>query len=145
VVSTGDKFAVLDACRVTTGTLEVIHAQGSQKEEMIKMSNRRVPYKEKLVRVQALCRVEWFESGEEQVVPMSGTAIVAPSSKHPPRLVNVLLGSHARGYSLEPGAGERRTTVHGARIGDVPISYTVIGLETHEIPVVGKNYGLFST
>ncbi|KAF4519372.1 hypothetical protein B566_EDAN008680 [Ephemera danica] len=109
VLSVGDKFTVFDACHVTTGTLEVIHAQGVQKEEQSRKAG------EKLVRVQALCRVEWFESGEEQVLPISGAALVTPRQQAA-RLVNVSLGYHARGFSLEPGAGERRTTVHGTYV-----------------------------
>jgi hypothetical protein len=61
-----------------------------------------------------------------------------------PRLAHVALG-HMRGLSLEPGSSDhlRRTTVCGINIGDIPTAYTVIGLEAHEMPVVGELFLYF--
>jgi hypothetical protein len=57
------------------------------------------------------------------------------------RVMNVTVGTlHRRGYTLTPGVNDmwRHTTVLGESIGDVPTRYTVTGLETHELPVIGK-------
>jgi hypothetical protein len=56
-------------------------------------------------------------------------------------VMNVTVGAlHRRGYTLAPGVNDvwRHTTVLGESIGDVPTRYTVTGLETHELPVIGK-------
>jgi len=46
--------------------------------------------------------------------------------------------SHAR-LTLMPGVDSHfnRTTVYGANLSDVPTTYTIIGLQNHEFPVIG--------
>ena len=56
-------------------------------------------------------------------------------------VMNVRVGTlHRRGYMLTPGINDmcRHTTVLGESIADVPTRYTITGLETHELPVIGK-------
>nr|CAD7266478.1 unnamed protein product [Timema shepardi] len=55
------------------------------------------------------------------------------------RVMNVTVGGNMRGFTLTPGVSDqcRRITVSGQLIGDVPIQYTVIGLNAYEIPVIG--------
>lgn len=56
-------------------------------------------------------------------------------------VMNVKVGSlHRRGYMLTPGINDmcRHTTVRGESIADIPTRYTITGLETHELPVIGK-------
>lgn len=45
-------------------------------------------------------------------------------------------------YTLVPGIQktQRRVTVLGSAIDDVPTKYTMTGLQSYEIPVVGKLY-----
>ena len=47
---------------------------------------------------------------------------------------------HRRGYTLTPGINDmcRHTTVLGESIADIPTRYTITGLETYELPVIGK-------
>lgn len=57
------------------------------------------------------------------------------------RIISVTIGSshRKRGFTLTPGVKSnwRRTNVSGAAIGDVPAKYTITGLESFELPVVG--------
>lgn len=56
-------------------------------------------------------------------------------------VMNITVGTlHRRGYTLTPGINDmcRHTTVLGESIADVPTRYTITGLETHELPVIGK-------
>ena len=56
-------------------------------------------------------------------------------------VMNVTVGTlHRRGYMLSPGINDmcRHTTVLGESIADIPTRYTITGLETHELPVIGK-------
>lgn len=57
------------------------------------------------------------------------------------RIVGVSISSHKRrNYTLYPGIDNKRRCieVNGALCNDVPISYSVVGLETYEFPVIGK-------
>lgn len=65
-------------------------------------------------------------------------------------VVNITVGTlHRRGYTLTPGVNDmcRHTTVLGESIADVPTRYTITGLETHELPVIGKlaHHTVYST
>ncbi|GFG29966.1 hypothetical protein Cfor_11751 [Coptotermes formosanus] len=144
VVSPGDKFTLQDTNHTAAGTLEILQNSAPREEvSQVVLSDGSI---EKRVRLCALCKVEWFGNGlSVTVVPIQGLA-VAVKPKHGQqnasvtRVMNVTVGTlHRRGYTLTPGVNDmwRHTTVLGESIGDVPTRYTVTGLETHELPVIG--------
>lgn len=80
---------------------------------------------------------------------MSGTAIATKGkgarSAAVVSVTRASLGSHPRkGFTLVPGINnkQRSTVINGNKFGDVPTRYTIFGLESYEIPVIG-NYNFF--
>lgn len=77
-------------------------------------------------------------------MPMSG--IVISLKKNELKSTQVLKITHVtykkHRYYLTPGIqkAQRRVTVRGTDIGDIPTKYTMTGLESYEIPVVGERY-----
>lgn len=75
-------------------------------------------------------------------MPLSGVAICIKKKGSPhaeiTRIINININHHR--YYFTPGFenNQRRVTVRGQDIGDVPTKYTMTGLEPYEIPVVGK-------
>lgn len=58
------------------------------------------------------------------------------------KIVGVTISGHLRrNYTLYPGVDNKKRciTVSGAAYNDVPITYSVVGLEIHELPVIGKS------
>lgn len=55
------------------------------------------------------------------------------------RVISVSVANH-RGLTLEPGVDDRVRRIHvdGAIIKDVPVRFTINGLEAYELPVIGK-------
>jgi len=144
VVSTGDKFTLQNTNHTAAGTLEILQNSAPQEEvSQAVLSDGSI---EKRVRLAALCKVEWFENGQSvTVVPIHGLAVaVKPKNGQQSAsitcVMNVTVGTlHRRGYMLTPGVNDmcRHTTVLGESIADVPTRYTITGLETHELPVIG--------
>lgn len=96
---------------------------------------------EKRAKVQFTGKVEFFETGVAKPMPLSGIAIgIKRKNKG---VAEVLKVTHIvikrRKYVLKPGikVNERRVTVKGQDIQDVPTKYTMTGLKPYEIPVVG--------
>lgn len=87
-------------------------------------------------------KVEFFETGVAKLMPLSGVVISCkPRGNNDAEIVkviNVTVKKHR--YYLEPGMQRehRRVTVRGQEINDVPTKYTMTGLESYEIPVVGE-------
>ncbi|KAK6617808.1 hypothetical protein RUM43_014036 [Polyplax serrata] len=154
VVGTGDKFMIHDPSRLVAGTLEIIdiqvaqdrdpHDQGHQEEVSQKVLKEATT--EKRVKVKAMCKIEWFDdSGTTVLQPISGLAVAVKKRGSGKavlsRIVSVTIGRNhkKRGFTLTPGVKTnwRRTVVNGTSIGDVPAKYTVTGLESYELPVIG--------
>jgi len=88
-----------------------------------------------------LYRYDDFENDNYQPCRVLGVAVVVSrkgAAAQATRLIGVSVANH-RGLSLEPGVDDkvRRTRVDGAPLGDVPVSYTISGLESYEMPVIG--------
>ena len=57
------------------------------------------------------------------------------------RISGVTISGHSRrNYTLYPGVDDKQRciTVNGASYHDVPVSYSVVGLENYELPVIGE-------
>ncbi|KAL1138191.1 hypothetical protein AAG570_009883, partial [Ranatra chinensis] len=139
VISPGDKFTVFDADHVAAGILEIIQNQTAQEEighRILKSGEI-----EKTVRVRAICKVEWFEDDDHVVLPMAGVAVSTRNKNGcTTKIIGAAFGSHPRrGYTLTPGINRklRSTVVRGDSISDVPTIYSISGLDTHELPVIG--------
>ena len=94
-----------------------------------------------------LYRYDDFENDNYQPCRVLGVAVVVSrkgAAAQVTRLIGVSVANH-RGLSLEPGVDDkvRRTRVDGAPLGDVPVSYTISGLESYEMPVIGKPICIF--
>ncbi|KAK9506370.1 hypothetical protein O3M35_008322 [Rhynocoris fuscipes] len=140
LVSPGDKFTIFDANRVPVGTLEITRNQVAQEEVGHRVLEDGCV--EKTARVRSLCKVEWYEENNgDLIVPMSGVAIsVKCKGIIKTRLIGVTIGSHPRrGFTLKAGINNRlrSTKVRGESIQDVPTTYTITGLDAHELPVIG--------
>lgn len=89
-------------------------------------------------------KVEFYEIGVAKLMPISGVVVwvkrKGQQNAEITKVVNVNIKHHR--YYLTPGfqKGDRRVTVRGVDIGDVPTKYTMTGLEPYEIPVVGELY-----
>nr|CAD7590117.1 unnamed protein product [Timema genevievae] len=142
VTRPGEKYTLYDANSVAMGTAEIVEMTAPQEEvSHVILDDGSV---EKTVRVRLLCKVEWFEGQLTASLPVRGLAVVVkPKSgdgkARVMRVMNVTVGGNMRGFTLTPGVSDhcRRITVSGQLIGDVPIQYTVIGLNVYEIPVIG--------
>uniref|UniRef100_A0A0A9YBD2 Exoglucanase A n=3 Tax=Lygus hesperus TaxID=30085 RepID=A0A0A9YBD2_LYGHE len=140
IVSAGDKFTVFDANRLPVGFLEILSNQAPQEEVGHRVLGDGCV--EKTVRIRALGKVEWYsDDNAELVVPVSGIAVSTKSKDGvKTRVIGTTVGGHnRRGYTLRPGIDNRlRTTViKGTNIADVPTTYNIIGLDDHELPVIG--------
>ncbi|KAL0268425.1 UNVERIFIED_CONTAM: hypothetical protein PYX00_010378 [Menopon gallinae] len=143
-INVGDKFMIHDASHIVAGTIEIISVQEPQEEVSQKTGKDGII--EKRARVKAMGKVEWFDdSGTTILLPMSGIAVCVKQKNRDKasvtRIISVTIGSshRKRGFTLTPGVKTnwRRTNVSGAAIGDVPAKYTITGLESFELPVVG--------
>lgn len=140
VISAGDKFTIFDANRLPVGFLEILSNQAAQEEVGHKVAGD--GQIEKTVRIRALGKVEWY-SGEntDLVVPVTGIAVsIKNKNGVTTKVIGATIGSqNRRGYTLRPGIDIRlRTTcIKGAKINDVPTTYNIIGLDDHEMPVIG--------
>lgn len=143
VIGPGEKFTIFDANLVPVGTLEVLNCQAPQEE--VGQTTKKNGFVEKTVRVHLLCKVEFYdENGPTPVVPVHGLAICCRNkfggTGEVVKVVKVSVGSHSRrGFTLTPGISchHRSTVVKGSSIGDIPTTYTVVGLERYELPVIG--------
>lgn len=85
--------------------------------------------------------MEFYETGVAKPTPVSGTAICVKGKGNNKagiiKIIDVLIKK--RKYVLRPGVDttKRRVTVRGSDIKDVPTKYTMTGLKSYEIPVVG--------
>lgn len=53
----------------------------------------------------------------------------------------MISGHPRRNYTLYPGVDNKKKciTVSGASCNDVPITYSLVGLENYELPVIGED------
>lgn len=88
-------------------------------------------------------KVEFYETGVAKPSPITGTVICVKKRGNTNAVItkisSVSIGTKCKGFLLKPGIqrNERRVTVRGKDIGDIPTKYTMTGLEPYEIPVVG--------
>lgn len=89
-----------------------------------------------------IAKVEFYETGVAKPTPLKGVAVCVKkkgtTKAEITKILNVKINNHR--YYLTPGfqKNQRRVTVRGQDIGDIPTKYTMTGLEPYEIPVVGK-------
>lgn len=94
------------------------------------------------MKVKFIAKVEFYETGVAKPMPLSGVAIClkkkGTSRAEIMRVINININHHR--YYFIPGyrTNQRKVTVRGQDIGDVPTKYTMTGLEPYEMPVVGK-------
>lgn len=85
--------------------------------------------------------MEFYETGVAKPTPVSGTAIcVKGKGNNKAGIIKIIdVSIKKRKYVLRPGVDttKRRVTVRGSDIKDVPTKYTMTGLKSYEIPVVG--------
>ncbi|XP_057650884.1 uncharacterized protein LOC130890683 [Diorhabda carinulata] len=138
LLSEGDKFTFFNPNGEPEGTVEVLSIEGPQTEIFSSFKNGLV---DKRATVTFTGKVEYYETGVAKPVLLSGT-ILSRKLKNKPRaeilkISRVNIRRHR--YYLLPGIQKihRRFTVRGDSINDVPTKYTMTGLESYEIPVVG--------
>ncbi|XP_045461929.1 uncharacterized protein LOC123672022 isoform X2 [Harmonia axyridis] len=138
VVSEGDKFTIFDLNHEAQGTLEILNTEGYQIELSNNVTGKGI---EKKIQVKFIGKVEFYETGVAKPIPVSGTAICVKGKGNNKagivKIIDVLIKK--RKYVLRPGVDttKRRVTVRGSDIKDVPTKYTMTGLKSYEIPVVG--------
>lgn len=97
---------------------------------------------EKRANVNFIGKVEYYETGVAKPMSLSGEAIsFKPTNESKAQIVNIIkVNIKKRRCYLLPGMQKihRRVTVRGKEIKDVPTKYTMTGLESYELPVVGK-------
>lgn len=97
---------------------------------------------EKRAKVKFTGKVEFYETGVAILMPLAGIAVCVKKKGSPSaevtKVINVNIKRHR--YTLLPGINttQRRVTVNGEAIGDIPTKYTMTGLQPYEIPVVGE-------
>ncbi|XP_071057399.1 uncharacterized protein [Onthophagus taurus] len=138
VVSKGDKFTVFDVNREAQGTAEIVEIEEKQVEIGTAVGVEAI---EKRVKVTMTAKVEFYETGVAQMMPVSGIAICVKKPGQDRALIKKIINvniKHHR-YYFTPGFKNafRRVTVQGIDINDLPTKYTMTGLQPYEIPVVG--------
>ncbi|XP_044749324.1 uncharacterized protein LOC123310012 isoform X2 [Coccinella septempunctata] len=137
-VTEGDKFTIFDLNNEAQGTLEILNTEGNQIEISNNVTGKGI---EKRIQVKFIGKVEFYETGVAKPIPLSGTAMYVKakgkSMAEIAKITNVLIKN--RKYILRPGVDttKRRVTVRGSDIKDIPTKYTMTGLKSYEIPVVG--------
>ncbi|XP_076064177.1 uncharacterized protein LOC143038612 [Oratosquilla oratoria] len=143
LVQPKDAFAVLDANNEPIATASVVKLIGPQRETSHRVKENGDV--EKRARVSMLCRLTYFDETRVSRKPLSlvvGECVaVKPKGKQGAavsKVVNCSLDGE-RGYTLSTQVNlrERTTIVSGQKYGDVPTKYTITGLQSHEIPVIG--------
>ncbi|XP_065200264.1 uncharacterized protein LOC135831590 isoform X2 [Planococcus citri] len=141
LVSVGEKYTVYDISNHPVGHLEIVQLQSPQEElSHAVLDDRSV---EKSARVHCLAKMEWFDSNEICVVSICGTAVSIKrknSLAKVNKITGVMISGHPRrNYTLYPGVDNKKRciTVSGASCNDVPINYSLVGLENYELPVIG--------
>lgn len=141
VIADGDKFTIYDANGEPHGELEIIKADREQVEINLAQENDQIVRK---VRVKFSANVEFYDSGMTHHTVLDGTAVCVKHKNEifakTVKIRNVNI-KHNK-YYLIPGCQEdyRRTYVKGVDIRDVPTRYTIIGLSSYEMPVIGELY-----
>ncbi|CAH0385372.1 unnamed protein product [Bemisia tabaci] len=140
VISVGDKFTIQDANHMPLGTLEVQSLQSDQEEVSHVIKGDQL---EKSVRASVLGKIEWFENDRVSIETVSGI-VVCVKGKYGAAKISKVFGvkigaDPRRGFILTPGIdnSQRTTVIRGTSIGDIPTTYTIFGLESNEMPVIG--------
>lgn len=143
LVQENDKFTLRDANDTPLATAQVVKLVGSQKE----VSHRVLEdgSVEKQARVSLVCKIHYFHLSHADQKPLliSGVAVsIKPSGSRSTaslqKIIKCSIGGE-RGYTLVAGAdtSSHITMVNGEKNGDIPIQYSITGLQPHEVPVIG--------
>uniref|UniRef100_A0A6P7GN29 Uncharacterized protein LOC114344675 n=1 Tax=Diabrotica virgifera virgifera TaxID=50390 RepID=A0A6P7GN29_DIAVI len=138
LLSEGDKFTFFNPNGEAEGTVEVLSIEAPQIEIFSSLAKGVI---DKKATVAFTGKVEYYETGVAKPVNLTGTVlsrkVKGRSSAEIVKITKVSINKH-RCYLL-PGIQKihRRFTVRGKDINDVPTKYTMTGLESFEIPVVG--------
>ncbi|KAJ8929434.1 hypothetical protein NQ314_017883 [Rhamnusium bicolor] len=141
VISEGDKFTFFDTNREAQGTVEVIKLEWASDLKLKFLALILKTASKKRANVKFTGKVEYYETGVAKLMLLTGTAVSIKAKGKAKaeivKVINVNINRH-RCYLL-PGMQKihRRVTVRGEEINDVPTKYTMTGLESYEIPVVG--------
>nr|XP_023019872.1 uncharacterized protein LOC111508557 [Leptinotarsa decemlineata] len=138
LLSEGDKFTFFGLNREPQGTVEVLTLEAPQTEIANSLTKFGI---EKRATVEFTGKVEYYETGVAKPMHLTGT-VVSLKTKGKARaeivkIINVSI-KNQRCFLL-PGMQKthRRVTVRGKEINDIPTKYTMSGLESYELPVVG--------
>ncbi|CAG9864431.1 unnamed protein product [Phyllotreta striolata] len=138
LLSEGDEFTIFNSNGEPEGTVEVLTLEGPQIEIFSSVSGGGVAKK---ADVRFTGKVEYYETGVAKPMHLDGTVsarlVAGQSSARIVKVTGVKIGR--RRFYLLPGVQKihRRVTVRGGDIKDVPTKYTMTGLESYELPVVG--------
>jgi len=138
VISEGDKFTIFDINREAQGTVEVLKIEGRQLEISSSLCKQGI---EKRADVKFIGKVEFYDTGVAKPITLSGVVVALKQKGRSQAEVIKVINVNVRKqrFYLVPGLQDsyRRVTVKGQDINDVPTKYTMTGLESYEIPVVG--------
>ncbi|XP_068220230.1 uncharacterized protein [Palaemon carinicauda] len=142
LVQEDEKFTLRDANDTPIATAEVAKLMGPQKEIGQRfLEDNSV---EKRARVSMVCKVHYFNlpQAEPKLILITGVAVsIKPSKSGSPavlkRIIKCNVGGE-RGLTLVTGVDNSViTVVDGEKTGDIPFQFSIHGLQTYELPVVG--------
>ncbi|GJQ77031.1 hypothetical protein Trydic_g15225 [Trypoxylus dichotomus] len=138
VISGGAKFTIYDVNHEPQGILDVIEVDKRQVETDLSRKDGRIV---RNVRVKFVAKVELYDSGVIQRIPLSGSAIcIKNKSQRFAKTIKIVdVNIRHNRYYLVQGYQEhyRKSYVKGDDIGDVPTKYAITGLSSYEMPVIG--------
>lgn len=138
LLSEGDKFTFFNPNGEPEGIVEVLSIEGPQTEIFSSFKNGVI---DKRATVTFTGKVEYYETGV--AIPMHLAGTILSRKVQNKQCAEIIKINHVNikrhRYYLLPGIQKihRRFTVRGNSINDVPTKYTMTGLESYEIPVVG--------
>ncbi|XP_064112972.1 uncharacterized protein LOC135219817 [Macrobrachium nipponense] len=142
LVQEDEKFTLRDANDTPVATAEVAKLVGPHKEIGQRfLEDNSV---EKRARVSMVCKVHYFHlsHAEPKLILITGEAVsIKPQKPGSPavlkRVIKCNVGGE-RGLTLEAGVDNSTiTVVNGQKTGDIPLQYSITGLQPYELPVVG--------
>ncbi|KAI4469862.1 hypothetical protein MML48_1g14344 [Holotrichia oblita] len=134
-ISKGDKFTIYDANHEPQGILDITEIVGKQIEMGL---SHKIGKIERKVQVKFIAKVEFYDSGILQEIPLSGCALCVKhkdgTSAKTIKIVGVCI--RQRNYYLIQGYHDQFRRIH-VRDVDIPTKYTITGLSSYELPVIG--------
>ncbi|KAK9709642.1 hypothetical protein QE152_g26504 [Popillia japonica] len=131
----GDKFTIYDANHEQQGILDVTEIVGHQIETGLSYKNGKI---ERKVQINFIAKVEFYDSGILQEVPLSGSALCVKDkdwiSAKTIKIVDVCI--RQRKYYLVQGYHDQFRRIH-VKDANIPTKYTITGLSSYEMPVIG--------